>query len=132
MSFSFPLACPCSHLLLPSSVIVEEIVWKLLHTNLLARLRGSDDGDVCSLSLSLFPLKWTLLHAPTRCRGTPWSKSSSWNKSWTMPWKMNGHVDKALVKTKDLVGSHKNCTTPSNTEKTKMAWPSTFIQKIYG
>ena len=43
-----------------------------------------------------------------------------------------GHVDKALVKTKDLVGSHKNCTTPSNTEKTKMAWPSTFIQKIYG
>ncbi|VAH81881.1 unnamed protein product [Triticum turgidum subsp. durum] len=42
------------------------------------------------------------------------------------------HVDVALVKTENLVRSRKNCTTLGNAEKTKIAWPSTFIQKING
>ncbi|KAI5007337.1 hypothetical protein ZWY2020_050782 [Hordeum vulgare] len=42
------------------------------------------------------------------------------------------HVDMALVKTENLVRSRKDCNTLGNAEKTKIAWPSTFIQKING
>ena len=38
------------------------------------------------------------------------------------------HVDMALVKTEDLVRSRKNCNTLGNAEKTKLAWPSTFVR----
>jgi len=38
------------------------------------------------------------------------------------------HVDMALVKTEDLVRSRKNCNTLGNAEKTKIAWPSTFVR----
>ena len=37
------------------------------------------------------------------------------------------HVDVALVKTENLVRSRKNCNTLGNAEKTKIAWPSTFV-----
>nr|XP_051214761.1 uncharacterized protein LOC127332413 isoform X2 [Lolium perenne] len=42
------------------------------------------------------------------------------------------HVIAALVKTEELVRKRKNCTTLGNAEGTKIAWPSTFIQKING
>ncbi|XBH80983.1 hypothetical protein VPH35_106628 [Triticum aestivum] len=42
------------------------------------------------------------------------------------------HVDMTLEKTENLVRSHKNCNTIGNAKKTKIAWPSTFIQKING
>lgn len=40
------------------------------------------------------------------------------------------HVIAALVKTEELVRKRKNCIILGNAEGTKVAWPSTFIQKI--
>uniref|UniRef100_A0ACD5U8H5 Uncharacterized protein n=1 Tax=Avena sativa TaxID=4498 RepID=A0ACD5U8H5_AVESA len=40
------------------------------------------------------------------------------------------HVDAELVKTEELIRKRNNCTVLGNAEGTKIAWPSTFIQKI--
>ncbi|CAM0951662.1 unnamed protein product [Alopecurus aequalis] len=42
------------------------------------------------------------------------------------------HVNAVLVKTEELVQKRKNCLSLGNAEGTKIAWPSTFIQKING
>ena len=38
------------------------------------------------------------------------------------------HVDMALEKTENLVWTRKNYNTLGNAEKTKIAWPSTFVR----
>jgi len=42
------------------------------------------------------------------------------------------HVNAAFVKTEELVRKWKNCTILGNAEGRRIAWPSTFIQKING